>query len=95
MTTEDDSHALQCRKYSPLAWTLFFIVVVSMLMGTGPGVLLVNQPTTIGGLPLVYVWGICWYLVLVAVALVAYFILWKNDAAEAESLEVTKPSRDQ
>ena len=71
------------------------MVVLSMLMGTGPGVLLVNRPTTIGGLPLVYVWGIGWYLVLVAVALIAYFVLWKNDAAEAESFEVTKPSRDQ
>jgi hypothetical protein len=58
---------------------LALIFALSMIMGTGPGVLIVNRPETFMGLPLVYTWGILWYLVLVAVALVAYFALWRSD----------------
>lgn len=53
---------------------------LTMLLGTGPGTLLVNRAVTIKGIPLLYLWGIVWYLVLVAIALIAYFRLWKSEA---------------
>jgi len=55
-----------------------------MVMGTGPGILLVNRPNSILGIPLVYAWGILWYLVQVIVGLVAYFTLWRNDEQSDE-----------
>jgi hypothetical protein len=55
---------------------LFFI---AMIAATGPGVLLVNRPEMIVGIPLVYAWAIGWYFVLVAIALVAYCKLWTAD----------------
>jgi len=70
------------RRY--LSWTLAGLFVLTMVMGAGPGVLLVNRPETFFGLPLVYAWGIFWYLVQVAIAIVAYVTIWK-DTPESES----------
>lgn len=61
---------------------LIALFVLAMTMATGPGVLLVNRPTTILGIPVVYAWGILWYFVIVGVALTAYFTLWKQSADE-------------
>ncbi|MCA8982666.1 MAG: hypothetical protein KDA76_02810 [Planctomycetaceae bacterium] len=57
------------------------LVVLSLVMSVGPGVLLVNRPTMFLGLPLVYAWGIGWYLMICLAAFVSYFWLW---AAEIE-----------
>ncbi|MBD3671974.1 MAG: hypothetical protein HUJ26_00485 [Planctomycetaceae bacterium] len=54
---------------------LFFLV---MILATGPGVLLVNRAEQVCGIPLVYLWGIIWYFVIVAIALIAYWKLWKS-----------------
>jgi hypothetical protein len=53
-----------------------------MLLGAGPGILLVNRPDTFLGIPLVYAWAICWYLVQVAVAFIAYFALWSSEPGD-------------
>ena len=47
-----------------------------MCMAVGPGVLLVNRPDMFLGLPLLYAWGIFWYVVIVAIALLAYRYVW-------------------
>lgn len=79
------------RKPSRLAWILFAIFALSMVMGTGPGILLVNKPDSIFGIPLVYAWGILWYVVQVAVGLVAYFTLWrKSDQSDEQTEEVAQ-----
>ena len=62
---------------------IFF--ALSMILGTGPGVLLVNRPETFWGIPLVYAWGIFWYLVQVIVVLIAYFTVWVPTSDEQES----------
>lgn len=67
------------RQSSILSRFLFVLFLVSMIMGTGPGTLLVNRAVTVQGIPLLYLWGILWYVVLVAIALVAYFRIWKTD----------------
>ena len=54
-----------------------------MILGTGPGVVLVNRPETVGGIPLVYAWGILWYVVLVVIAIVAYRWLWNSESDES------------
>jgi hypothetical protein len=68
----------------PLAWILAAVFVLSMIMGTGPGVALVNRPHAIFGVPLVYAWGIFWYLIQVVVALIAYFALWESESEDDE-----------
>jgi hypothetical protein len=79
VTTEDQRHS-ECTPRKPLAWILAAVFVLSMVMGTGPGVLLINRPDAVFGVPLVYAWGIFWYLVQAAVALIAYLALWRNAA---------------
>lgn len=64
-----------------LSILLTVVFSLSMIMGTGPGVLLVNRADTVAGVPLVYAWGILWYLVQVAVALVAYFVVWDSSSS--------------
>lgn len=54
---------------------LFLLV---MTLATGPGVLLVNRPEQWWGVPVVYLWGIVWYFVILAIALIAYFKLWNS-----------------
>jgi hypothetical protein len=61
-----------------LAWFLAALFALSMFMGTGPGVMLVNRPTMAFGLPLVYVWAIVWYFVQVAVVVSAYIFVWRD-----------------
>ena len=64
---------------------LLVLFLLAMIAATGPGVLLVNRAEMVAGIPLVYAWGIAWYFVLVAIALVAYFKLWTtDDSAEDE-----------
>ncbi|QDS91010.1 hypothetical protein EC9_52290 [Rosistilla ulvae] len=58
------------------------IVVLALLMGVGPGVLLVNRPSMFLGLPLVYSWGIGWYFVMCAVAIVSYRWIWRGEMAD-------------
>ncbi len=47
-------------------------------MGTGPGVWLVNRPTQVLGIPLLYAWAILWYLVEAGVVIAAYFLVWRS-----------------
>jgi membrane protein implicated in regulation of membrane protease activity len=79
----------------PLSWILAALFALSMVMGTGPGVLLVNRPDALFGVPLIFAWGIFWYLVQVAIVLVAYFAIWKSagDPDGRPSSETKKGSR--
>ena len=73
------------KESSSLSRVLFALFFLAMIMGTGPGTLLVNRAVTIKGIPLLYLWGIVWYLVLVGIALVAYFRLWKDETENDEA----------
>ncbi len=61
-----------------LGWILAAIFALAMILGAGPGVLLVNQPATWFGLPRLYVWGMFWCAVEIAVVVAAYLFVWKS-----------------
>lgn len=70
-----------------LGWIVAGVFAVAMLMGTGPGVLLVNNPDVRWfGLPVIYVWGLLWYAVQIGCVVTAYFKLWPDE-------EETEPGR--
>lgn len=61
-----------------LARVLAAIFVLSMIMGAGPGVLLVNTPQPWFGLPSLCTWGLIWYAVQATVAISAYLFVWRD-----------------
>ena len=70
----------------PLSRFLFAIFMLAMLMGPGPGLRLVNpDPTdpnatfTIFGMPVIYVWGLFWYVVQLVAIIIAYKKIWSKD----------------
>jgi hypothetical protein len=79
----DESSAAMPPNRKGLTITLVVVFVLSMVLGTGPGVLLVNRPEAIGGVPLVYAWGTLWYVVQVVVVLIAYFTIWKSSREQS------------
>ena len=66
-----------------LALVLAAVFLVAMVMGSGPGLYLVNPDPadpqarfTVLGLPTIYAWGLLWYGVQLTAVLTAYFRLW-------------------
>lgn len=66
---------------------LFFLgaLILSMVIATGPGVLLVNRPETMFGFPIIYVWGVAWYAVIGTLAVTADRLVWKKECEIEES----------
>lgn len=65
---------------------LFALFLLAVIMGSGPGLYLVNPDIstpnssfTTFGLPTIYVWGLFWYAVQLGVILRAYFYHWKEE----------------
>lgn len=78
-----------CKKANSLGIALSVIFVLAVVMGTGPGIYLVNpdpaDPETVRtflSLPIIYAWVVFWFLVQAGVILVAYFKLWKEPQPE-------------
>jgi len=74
---------------------LITIFSLALLMGPGPGNLLINpSPDDPGarrfifGLPAVYAWALLWFSVQAGCVVVAYFFLWR-DCPKPESGEET------
>lgn len=72
-----------------LGWAVAAVFVVAMVMGSGPGLRLVNPDAadpqavfTLWGLPKIYAWGLLWYAVQLAAILTAYFKLWSQEEVE-------------
>ena len=76
---------MQADRRNLLRNLLILLFTVAMVMGTGPGVLLVNRPTSVFGIPLLYAWGILWYFILVGIAVLASKYLWKPDDEAEET----------
>jgi hypothetical protein len=64
---------------------LILLFLLAMVMGSGPGLYLVNpninDPNatfTLGGLPTIYAWGLLWYAVQLGVIFRAYTTYWKQ-----------------
>jgi hypothetical protein len=65
-----------------------------MIMGTGPGVLLVNRPEQWLGLPIVYVWGLCWYTVQLVIVVLAYKLVWRASPSQASGIGTPEVRKD-
>lgn len=63
----------------PAVWGAIF--ALCLLLGAGPGVLLVDRAEAWLGWPKVYVWGVVWWLALSAVLLGIDRTFWKKSAA--------------
>ena len=75
------------QKRKKLSWFLAALFVFALIMGPGPGMLLINQPRSFLGLPQLYAWGLLWYAVEVGIVTAAYLFVWSpashDDATEA------------
>jgi len=58
---------------------LLLLFAASYLMSNGPGVLLVNKPVLVAGIPLLYLWGLGWAIVQIGLILYAYFKIWRHE----------------
>lgn len=70
-----------------LAWILSTVFLVALVMGTGPGLLLVNEPVMVPlgfglALPALYAWGLLWYAVEVICVVLAYAFVWRDTQEE-------------
>jgi len=69
-----------------LSVILIVVFLLTMVMGSGPGIRLINPDLSdphasfmFLGLPRIYIWGLFWYAVQLAVIMIAYFKIWKRD----------------
>ena len=65
-----------------MAFTLVAIFLIALIMGPGPGSLMINSPGSEPkfwfGMPALYVWAVLWFFVEAAVILVAARFLWRK-----------------
>ena len=58
-------------------------MAIALLMGPGPGMLLVNDTgsLSVGGIqvPYLYAWGLLWYAVEAALVIAACLFVWRDD----------------
>ncbi|MDG1854615.1 MAG: hypothetical protein P8I97_10670 [Verrucomicrobiales bacterium] len=68
------------QKHKTMAFTLVAIFLIALIMGPGPGSLMINspgsEPKSWFGMPALYVWAVLWFFVEAAVILVAARFLW-------------------
>ncbi len=74
-------------KKKRLAGVLFALFALAIVMGPGPGILLVNPEASdpgaarlFLGMPVVYVWAAFWFGVEALAVTLAYFLLWRKPA---------------
>ena len=61
---------------------LLWLFAISFVLSNGHGVLLVNKPTLIAGIPLLYLWALGWGIVQIGIILYAYLRLWRHELEE-------------
>lgn len=76
----DRSHSGHATRKRRMAWLSSIMILAALVIGCGPGLLLVNTPEPILGWPTLFVWGVLWYFVEVGAVLIAYRYVW--DAGE-------------
>ncbi|MEK6239661.1 MAG: hypothetical protein N2C14_33495 [Planctomycetales bacterium] len=67
-----------------LGSVLAFVFAITLLMGPGPGLAYANTPELVLGMPSLYAWGLLWYVVQVAVVLLAFAFVWKKEDDEED-----------
>ncbi|MFL2479862.1 MAG: DUF3311 domain-containing protein [Verrucomicrobiales bacterium] len=70
------------QKHRTMAFTLVAIFLIALIMGPGPGSLMINSPGSEPkfwfGMPALYVWAVLWFFVEAAVIIVAARFLWRK-----------------
>ena len=70
------------QKHKTMAFTLVAIFLIALIMGPGPGSLMINspgsEPKSWFGMPALYVWAVLWFFVEAAVIIVAARFLWRK-----------------
>ncbi len=71
------------RSRTPLAIILTVIFMVALVMGPGPGSLLIappgSDPRFWFGIPALYLWAVLWFFVEAAVIIIAARTLWRKE----------------
>lgn len=57
-----------------------------MVLGPGPGMLLINQPRAFLGIPQLYAWGLLWYAVEVLIVVAAYVWVWPRESEVSQTV---------
>lgn len=64
---------------------LLGLFALAMIMGTGPGILLVNPDASspepvasVANIPVLYLWALFWYAIQIIVLFIAYFNIWEQ-----------------
>ena len=70
-----------------LGWILAVVFLLALILGAGPGILLVNGGGTVHvfgdlELPSLYAWGILWYLVEAVCIILASVHVWREPDEE-------------
>lgn len=78
-------------KRKKLSVYLTLAMIFTMLMGPGPGLRLVNpdvngppEQFAFAGIPVIYLWGIFWFIVQVLIIITAYLTVWNEKSEVAE-----------
>ena len=68
------------QKHRTMAFALVVIFLFALVMGPGPGSLMINPPGSEAkfwfGMPALYVWAVLWFFVEATVIIVAARFLW-------------------
>ena len=83
-------------RIQPLSFVLCLIFLLAMVMGSGPGLRLINPNPedpgavfTVLGIPKIYAWGLLWYVVQLAVILVANATVWTAGRRKNPNREIS------
>lgn len=63
-------------------WIPVVAMTTALILAVGPCVLLVNRPTFLFGLPLIYAWGILWFLIMGGITLATNHWIWRQEAQD-------------
>ena len=66
-----------------LTVVLSTVFALAVLMGTGPGIYLINPDPAdphatfvVLGMPVIYIWTVFWFIIQASIVSVAYILLW-------------------
>jgi predicted membrane protein len=71
---------------------LIYLFIFAYLMSNGPGVLLVNKPVLIAGIPILYLWALGWAIVQIALIIYAYYKLWRDETDDETAPGQSQPA---